>query len=325
MGARALILGAGPGAVGLAQLLMRAGYAPELCEPDPDAARRLGDLLARAGVDLPLVTGTGDPEAAALAIEAMEEEAGATRQAHLQALLHRCDPAVPVLSTSLSHLPARAIGFRLAAPMQLRPLVEIAAGPIAPADQIGALFALARAMERRPVAAPVGRPSIASRLSARLAGTAEQLLMQGAIPHELDEAMVARGWDLGLFEAQDLIGLAASAAILPQSARPISSRMVAEGRLGKTAGVGWYRYPGGGGAVIDPLIEDLIREEAWFAEVPQRRWSGPEMLAHLLDALRREVSEMLADGTAASLAEVQTVCAAGLGFSGGLEVDPAEG
>ena len=31
--------------------------------------------------------------------------------------------------------------------------------------------------------------------------------------------------------------------------------------------MGWYRYPGGGGAVIDPLIEDLIVEEARFAGI----------------------------------------------------------
>jgi 3-hydroxyacyl-CoA dehydrogenase len=42
--------------------------------------------------------------------------------------------------------------------------------------------------------------------------------------------------------------------------------------LGKKAGVGWYRYPGGGGKVIDPLVEDLCREEAHFARVPPRDW-----------------------------------------------------
>ncbi|MFK5997198.1 MAG: 3-hydroxyacyl-CoA dehydrogenase family protein [Rhodobacterales bacterium] len=51
---------------------------------------------------------------------------------------------------------------------------------------------------------------------------------------------------------------------------PIADRMVEEGRLGKKSGVGWYRYPGGGGAVIDPLLEDMIIEESYFAKVSRR-------------------------------------------------------
>lgn len=110
----------------------------------------------------------------------------------------------------------------------------------------------------------------------------ERVLMDHTNPWELDEALVDWGYRLGPCAAQDLAGLdGVLAARGGDAPTPILPRMVAEGRLGKKGGWGYYRYPGGGGAVIDPLIEDLIREEAWFAKHPRRDLEGPALVAQL--------------------------------------------
>ena len=319
---RALVVGAGPAGVTAAQLLRRAGYDVALAEPDTDTARRMRDMLAQAGLDLTVADGPGDPAGAAVVVEALEDEPD-ERAAVLRHLLWTVPAEGLLLSTALSGLPGRTIGFRIYAPAHLRSLVEIAPGPEASDVQVEAAFALARAMGRHAVPAPHDRPSIGTRLMRRLYEAADTLLMDGAIPHELDEAMVAFGWDMGVYEAQDLIGLAvayadrkAQAASRDPARRyiPISDRMVEEGRLGKAAGVGWYRYPGGGGAVIDPLVEDLVREEAWFAGVTPREFTAEEMQQRLVLALIHEGASMLADGTAGSVEDIDTVSREGLGF-----------
>lgn len=124
----------------------------------------------------------------------------------------------------------------------------------------------------------------AAALSAQM-GAVEGLLLTGATPWEIDEAAIAAGWPIGPCEAEDLVGLhiayeARQAAGGP--AYPVADRMVREGRVGKIGGVGWYRYPGGGGAVIDPLIEDLIREEARFATVEEAPPLAPAEIARRL-------------------------------------------
>jgi 3-hydroxyacyl-CoA dehydrogenase len=110
----------------------------------------------------------------------------------------------------------------------------------------------------------------------------ERVLMDHTNPWELDEALMAWGYGLGPCAAQDLVGLhvvlAARQGDLPT---PILPRMVAEGRLGKKGGWGFYRYPGGGGAVTDPLIEDLILEEAWFAKHSRTALDDAALVAHL--------------------------------------------
>jgi len=319
---RALIVGAGPAGVTAAQLLRRAGYAVALAEPDPDTARRMRDMLAQSGLDLPVQDGPGDPAGTGVVVEALEEEPH-LREGILRELSANAPAECLMFSTSLSPLSGRVIGFRIYAPAHMRNLIEIAPGPQTPEPQVAAAFSLAHAMHRQPVIARHDRASIGTRLMRRLYETADTMLLGGAIPHELDEAMVAFGWDMGLYEAQDLTGLVAAYADRKAQARdrdperlyvPIQDRMVEEGRMGKSAGVGWYRYPGGGGAVIDPLVEDLVREEAWFAEVSPRSFGAEEMQEQLVLALIHEGATMLADGTAETARDIDTVSREGLGF-----------
>ncbi|WP_299048349.1 3-hydroxyacyl-CoA dehydrogenase family protein [uncultured Tateyamaria sp.] len=114
----------------------------------------------------------------------------------------------------------------------------------------------------------------------------ERLVYLHSTPWELDEALVAWGYGLGPFEAQDLVGLdTVLTARRADQVSPVLARMVAEGRLGKRYGWGYYRYPGGGGAVIDPLIEDLISEEAWFAKVTRTEVRADTLVARLHDEM----------------------------------------
>jgi len=129
----------------------------------------------------------------------------------------------------------------------------------------------------------------------------EHMLMDHTNPWELDEALVAWGYGLGPCEAQDLVGLdAVLAGRSGSTPAPILGRMVSEGRLGKKGGWGYYRYPGGGGAVIDPLIEDLIREEARFARREREDLEGGDLVARL-HSLVRPAIRADPDGAAAQL------------------------
>lgn len=116
--------------------------------------------------------------------------------------------------------------------------------------------------------------------------TAEHLLYHHTNPWELDEALVEWGYAIGPCEAQDLIGLDKILTRAPARPTPVLARMVAEGRMGKKGGVGFYRYPGGGGAVVDPLIEDLILEEAWFGKVARSEMEDAALVAAMNGSIR---------------------------------------
>lgn len=139
---------------------------------------------------------------------------------------------------------------------------------------------------------------------------ADHLLMFHTNPWELDEALEAAGYQMGPCAAMDLLGLDVVLDRRQGAASPILPRMVAEGRMGKKGGVGHYRYPGGGGAVIDPLIEDLILEEAWFAKVTRHDLSDAELVARMQAAQAAAVGQLL--GLGAQPEVVRQACRTGL-------------
>lgn len=131
----------------------------------------------------------------------------------------------------------------------------------------------------------------------------EALMWAHCAPWELDEALTDAGFAIGPCEAQDLIGLEKVLMRRRAMGGPdtILARMVAEGRQGRAAGWGYYRYPGGGGAVIDPLLEDLIDEEAHFARATRTDISDAQIVARMCAVLNGVSSEVARDAVGAPL------------------------
>jgi 3-hydroxyacyl-CoA dehydrogenase len=168
------------------------------------------------------------------------------------------------------------------------------------------------------------RSVIFERLFSRLLMEAEMLLLHGAMPEELDDAMLAFGFEVGPLELQDRIGTDVEYArrkarkILGQWPEDyltvISDRMVEEGRLGRQTVVGWYRYPGGKGKVEDPLIEDLVAEESHFAGVNRRQISKPEIQTVLVCAIADEALAIVDESVGQPANKVDEISTGMLGF-----------
>ncbi len=320
--AEALVVGADAQAVALALLLAAGGMEVRLHVPDPDDAARLRDGLGRTQAATGPVNGltfsAGDLAglSANLAIVAPEACDPVRVEPVLPdgAPLVLLDADLPPVAARLRD-PGRLFALHPAGPIGPGALVELVAAPGARSEPAARLASVLRAAGLALLAArDRGAGTLAQRLALRLGDAVEALLLSGLAPWELDTALVATGCARGPLESQDLAGLDAARALRrrraarlaaagrPVPATPAQDRMVAEGRLGKAAGVGWYRYPGGGGAVIDPLIEDLIAEEAHFARQP-RPGVAPEAAAGMLiAALLHEGAMALADGTATDAA-----------------------
>jgi 3-hydroxyacyl-CoA dehydrogenase len=347
---QAVVVGGGTMGAGIAYALLSAGISVALLETDDDgvvrargnvekiieaslergliATAKADKLRAALTVTTDYAAGAGAQIAIEAAFESMEDKQTVFRA--LQAAL----PKDAVLATNTSYLdvneiaailddPARLVGLHFFAPAHIMKLLEIVRGDATSDVALATGFALARRLRKIPVLAGVCDGFIGNRILARYREAADTLLMDGTNPWELDEAMVDFGYAMGPYEAQDLSGLdIAYAARKRQAATrdparryiPISDRMVEEGRLGKKVGVGWYRYPGGNGMVVDPLIEDLVREESWFAKVTRREFSADEMRRRLLLAMINEAADILAEGIAASARDIDLVTVFGYGF-----------
>ncbi|MEP1444082.1 MAG: 3-hydroxyacyl-CoA dehydrogenase family protein [Hyphomicrobiales bacterium] len=213
--------------------------------------------------------------------------------------------------------------FHISGPPHLAKLVECAAFENTDNDVFSAFW---HSLGKKVVSTRVEGHFVSSRLSTKLYETLDVLLLEGALPYEIDEALAAFGFKIGPFEAQDLSGLDGpyyerkqlrGQTLHPYQSCIISDRMVQEGRLGKKVGVGWYRYPGGGGAVIDPLLEDLIVEEARFAKIERRQITDQEIVSRVVAALIDEATPLLEKGIVATASQLDYLSIQALHFPHG--------
>ena len=346
----AVVVGGGTMGAGIAYALLGAGIAVVLLETDDDGvarARANVEKIVEASLKRGLITpAKADKLRAALTVTT-DYAAGAGAQVAIEAAFESMEvkqtvfralqaalPADAVLATNTSYLdineiaailddPKRLVGLHFFAPAHIMKLLEIVRGDATSDIALATGFALAKRLRKIPVLAGVCDGFIGNRILARYREAADTLLMDGTNPWELDEAMVDFGYAMGPYEAQDLSGLDIAYANRKRQAEtrdparryiPIADRMVQEGRLGRKVGVGWYRYPGGGGKVIDPLVEDLVREESWFAKVTRRAFSADEIRRRLLLAMINEAAAILAEGIAASARDIDLVTVFGYGF-----------
>ena len=275
----------GTASADLIQALCKSGFSVSVIEPDPDDAARVGAVLGRR---LPHLDMRVDSDVLGQC-DVFICGANDAGQAPGRAL-------VIVLNgpQALSGIPdsARTVAMDLLDPR----LVEISFGR-ASADARSRAVEFAKTLNV-PFMQSRGDAFAGAVLQDAALALVDRLLLVGVTPWELDEALEDAGFTEGLLKAQDHIGLDVAFARRRAAGTDllVADRMVREGRLGRSIGVGWYRYPGGGGAVIDPLMEDMIVEEARFARIDPMPLSASDAADALIVGVMNAASGLLQSG-----------------------------
>ena len=150
------------------------------------------------------------------------------------------------------------------------------------------------------------------------------MIEDGALPQEVDEAMTAFGFPMGVFAMQDLAGLDIAWAMRKRraSTRHPSERYVAVadrlcelGRLGRKTGAGWYDYAGGSATgTPSPVTERIILEESAKRGITRHHVTSDEIMRRIIAVMRSEGRAILAEGIAGSPAAIDVVMVNGYGF-----------
>jgi 3-hydroxybutyryl-CoA dehydrogenase len=276
------VVGAGTMGSGIAQVALRAGHAVILVDVQPALVTRgraaiaaglqrlvdKGQLTTAAAVDtLAHLTATCDLDHLAscgLIIEAAPEEL-AVKQALFDRLSRTCPAAVLATNTSSLRVseiaagtadPTRVVGLHFFNPAPVMPLVEVVRGSESSPIAVALANAVAWAWGKTPVLAADTPGFIVNRVARPYYLEALRVVGEGlaAVP-AVDRAMEAAGFRMGPFRLLDLIGIdvnyAVSQAVYAAFDRhsrfaphPIQAEMVAQGRLGRKTGRGFYDYTG---------------------------------------------------------------------------------
>ena len=213
--------------------------------------------------------------------------------------------------------PRRVIGLHFFSPAHIMKLLEVVRTDKADAKSLATAFEFARALGKIAVPCGVCDGFIGNRIMSAYRKHCEYMLEDGALPHQIDAAMVEFGFPMGLFAMQDMAGLEISWATRKRLApfRDPSERYVAlgdylceMGRFGKKNGLGWYRYDEHGKAQPDPEVDALVKG------ITRRDFTSTEIMNVILTAMRNEGDKIMSEGIATSADAIDVVMVNGYGF-----------
>ena len=280
-----------------------------------------------------LRSGYDDLPAADIAIEAAFEDLKVKRE--IFAALDKALPETAILATNTSYLdvnavfdglrnPARLLGLHFFAPAHVMKLLEVIRAAETSPETLATAFALAAQLRKIPVEAGVCDGFIGNRILTRYRQTTDVLLMEGALPEQVDAAMEAFGMAMGPYAVQDLSGLDIAYANRQRKnlrARPdiryipIADRMVEElKRLGRKVGAGWYDYPSGQPRQPSPTVRALVEDCSATAGISRRTIPDETIRDHAILAMIEEGLHILAEGIARRPADIDLVLVHGYGF-----------
>lgn len=244
-----------------------------------------------------------------------------------------CKPGC-ILATNTSYLdvdaiaaatsrPADVIGAHFFSPANVMKLLEVVRAEKTAADVVQTFMKLARTIGKIPVAVRVCHGFVGNRMLRAYARQAQLLLLEGATPTQVDQAMENWGMAMGPLAVGDLAGL--DIGYRSRRDQGIDSRSVLESaladtlvemdRLGQKSGAGYYRYdPATRAREADAEVEQLLRDIAVQWQVPQREIGDDEIVDRLILALVNEGAAIIQEGIAARPSDVDIVYINGYGF-----------
>ncbi len=334
---RAAVIGAGTMGGGISMCFANAGIPVTVVESSADALKAgLGKIeknyratAARGGLTLEdvdkrmaLIKGVVDIESTAdadMVIEAVFEEMPIKKEVFGK--LDRIVKQGAVLASNTSYLdinvigattsrPGDVLGTHFFSPANVMKLLEIVRGDKTSPEVLATALAVARKLGKVPVVVGVCDGFVGNRMLRARSIEAERMLIEGALPQEMDAAIVEFGFPMGQFAMGDLAGLDIGwrkRKAGGQRAEVIDA-LCEMGRFGQKTGKGFYRYEGGARTPIpDPEVEALIVATSKRLGVTRRPIDKKEIVERMIFPMINEGARILEEGIARRPGDIDVV------------------
>ncbi len=268
-----------------------------------------------------------------LVIEAVFEEMSVKREVFgkLDAV---CKPGC-VLASNTSYLdvneiaastsrPQDVIGLHFFSPAHVMKLLEVVVADKTAIDVVATGFALGKALGKICVRAGVCDGFIGNRILAVYRDAAGHMVLDGASPFQIDQALVDFGFAMGPFAVSDLAGLDIGWATRKRKAPDrhpdervptYIDRLCEQGHFGQKTGEGYYIYQKGKrGGTPNPKIAELVAAEQKELGITPRDFSDQEIVRRYMCAMVNEAAKVVGEGIARRPLDVDMTLLFGYGF-----------
>jgi 3-hydroxyacyl-CoA dehydrogenase len=341
---KAAVIGAGTMGGGIAMNFANVGIPVTVVEMNQEALDRgLGVVrknyeatasrgrLTAADVEkrMGLIQGTTDWNAvrdADIVVEAVFEEMPVKKEVF--AKLDGLAKPDAVLATNTSTLdvdeiasatkrPESVIGTHFFSPANVMRLLENVRGVKSSKSTVATVMALGRRINKVPVLVGVCYGFVGNRMLHQRGQQAEKLILEGALPHQVDKVLTDFGFPMGPFAMGDLAGLDVGWRIRKGRGvkSPVADRICELGRFGQKTGSGYFKYEKGDRTPIpDPEVEKIIVDVATEQGITRRHVTDEEILQRLLYPMVNEGAKILDEKIAIRASDIDVIWVYGYGW-----------
>lgn len=230
-----------------------------------------------------------------------------------------------ILATNTSYLdvdeiaastqrPQDVLGMHFFSPANVMKLLEVVRGRETAPDVLKTAMEVGVTIGKVPVVSGVCHGFIGNRMLAARQVEANALLLEGAMPWEVDRALTDFGFPMGPFQMSDLAGLDIGWSRETSRGESLRDRLCEMDRRGQKNGRGFYDYGEDRSRTPSPVVEQLIRDYVQEKGGVAREHTQAGILDRLLQPMVEEGRKILAEGIAQRPGDIDVVWVNGYGW-----------
>jgi 3-hydroxyacyl-CoA dehydrogenase len=222
---------------------------------------------------------------------------------------------------SSTNRPGKVVGTHFFSPANVMRLLEVVRGKESSNETMATVMSIGKKMGKAAVVSLNAPGFIGNRMLAGYTYQANMLLLEGALPNQVDSALESFGMSMGPFRMMDLVGLDLGwrarklADMETPLANKISDALCEQDRFGQKTSKGFYNYSEGSRAPnAAPENEPIYKEISEQNNIKRREISDQEIIDRCILALVNEGARILEEGVAQRSGDMDIVYINGYGF-----------
>lgn len=216
----------------------------------------------------------------------------------------------------------RVLGLHFFSPANIMKLLEIVKTTHVSDSVIAACMDFAKQIGKQPALVGLCYGFVGNRMYACYGREANDLLLRGMSPSQIDAAMVEFGMAMGPLAVNDMSGI--DIAYKARKENPnlstdpsyflAANLLVESGRLGQKNKAGFYRYDDNNQKYDDPDVLTIFSEAALELGISSQSFSTEQISERLMLALVNEGAKILGEGIAPNIETIDAIWLNGYGF-----------
>jgi len=210
--------------------------------------------------------------------------------------------------------PEDVIGLHFFSPANVMRLLEIVRGEKTSKSVVATSMKMAKKIGKIAAVVGVCPGFVGNRILAQRQREANKLILEGAMPWDVDDVLFEFGFPMGPFAMSDLAGLDIGWDENLSNGDTLRDRLCEAGRLGQKTGKGFYIYDEKRNKSPDTEVENLIKEFSEANQIQRRNISKDEILERCLYPMINEGFKILEEGMAIRASDIDIVWINGYGW-----------